>query len=123
MSFTKFFNTYLNPVKIYQAKREYRQQMARVKALPKDYQFVYEKITKYMWSWGGGDGLDLLQTQYDLIELFEEAAAEKRPVLEITGPDVAAFSDALVRNSGAKLWTEQWAKNLNRDINRKLKNS
>lgn len=40
-------------------KKEYRQMMARVKALPGDYQFVYEKIQKYMWGFAAGDGLDM----------------------------------------------------------------
>ena len=57
-------------------KKEYREQMARVEALPEDYRFVFEKIQGYMWNFAGGDGSDMLKTQYELIELFEASAAD-----------------------------------------------
>lgn len=122
MSLSKFVNTYLNPVKIMEGQREYKEQMARVKALPKDYRYVYEKAQEYMWMHSGGDGMDMLQVQYDLIGLFEEGAADGRGVLEVTGEDVAAFCDNLLRSSGAKLWTEKWPEKLNSDIAKKIKN-
>jgi DNA-binding ferritin-like protein (Dps family) len=72
-----------------------------------------------MWSLsGGGDGYDMLGLQSNLLELFEESAADGKGVLEITGEDVAAFCDELLRN--AKTWTENHRDTLNRDILRKL---
>lgn len=76
-------------------KRAYRQMMARVKALPEDYRFVFDKIQHYLWIFATG-GFDMS----GLVDLFESGAAEGRKVLEITGPDVAAFCDALIRTSG-----------------------
>ncbi len=104
--------------KIIGDKKEYKQQMARVKALPEDYQFVYKKIQEYMWKFASGDGYDILKIQYDLIDLFEAGAAEGKQVLEITGEDVAAFCDELLRT--AKTWTENWPQALNRDIKKKF---
>ena len=109
-----FFDKYFNIKKIRDEKRKYKQQMAKVTSLPEDYQFVYEKIQHYMWKYAGGDGMDMLKIHYDLIELFEEGAANGRHVLEITGDDVAAFADELLKN--AKTWTEDWPEKLNRDI-------
>lgn len=100
-------------------KREYREYLERVKALPEDYRFVFEKITHYMWSlFGGGDGYDMIAIHADLLELFESGAAEKKPILEITGEDVAAFCDELLRN--AKTYTENQRQKLNRVIAKKL---
>lgn len=99
-------------------KREYRAQMARVAALPEGYRFVFEKIQGYMWSFAGGSGHDMLQTQYDLIELFETGAAEGKQVLEVTGEDVAGFCDELIR--GNKLWTDGKRGRLNRGLERRL---
>lgn len=113
-----FFNSYLNIKKIREEKRAYRQQMERVKTLPADYRFVYEKIQKYMWNFAAGDGYDMLKVQYDLIELFETGAAEGQPVLAVTGEDVAAFCDELLRN--AKTYADAWRKQLNRDVMNKL---
>ncbi len=71
-----------------------------------------------MWKFAAGDGYDILKIQYDLIDLFEAGAADGKPVLKVTGEDVAAFCDELLRN--AKTWTENWPKALNRDIVKKF---
>jgi len=104
--------------KVFGDKKEYKQQMARVKALPEDYQFVFNKIQKYMWNFAAGDGYDMLKIQYELIDLFEAGAAEGKQVLEITGEDVAEFCDELLRN--AKTYTENWHDKLNHDIMKKF---
>jgi DNA-binding ferritin-like protein (Dps family) len=101
-----------------ESKREYREKMRRVKALPKDYRFMFDKIQKHMWKLAAGDGMDMLQIGYDLIELFEEGAAAGKPALEITGEDVATFCDELLRN--AKTYTERWREQLNRDVMKEL---
>lgn len=104
--------------KIIGDKKEYREQMARVAALPEDYRFVYEKIQAHMWSFAGGSGMDMLKTQYDLIDLFESGAAQGSHVLDVTGEDVAAFCDELMR--GNQLWTDNIKNRLNRKMNERL---
>lgn len=104
--------------KIVGDKKEHRAMMARVKALPKEYQFVFEKMQKYMWNFAAGDGYDMLKIHYELIDLFEAGVADGKQVLEITGDDVAAFCDELLRN--AKTYTADWGKKLNRDIMKEL---
>ncbi len=106
--------------KVVGEKKKYRQMVARVEALPEDYQYVYKKIQQYMWSLVAGDGYDMLELQYELLELFEAGAAEGKRVLEITGGDVAAFCDELLRN--AKNYIDQRRESLNRDIRKKLGN-
>ena len=100
-------------------KKEYKQQMARVEALPEDYRFVFKKIQGYMWSFAGGDGSDMLKIQYGLIELFESSAADGKHVLDVTGEDVVGFCDELLR--GTKMWTDNYRKKLNRDMMIKFK--
>lgn len=99
-------------------KKEYRDMMERAKALPEDYQFVYDKMQKYMWSYAAGDGYDMLKILYGLIELFEQGAADGKHVLEVTGEDVVAFCDELLRD--ARMWTDDMRDKLNRDIMKKL---
>jgi DNA-binding ferritin-like protein (Dps family) len=99
-------------------KRDYRAMMARAKALPEEYWFVFDKVQHYMWNRAAGSGRDMLALQYDLIEMFEAGAAEDKPVLEVTGDDVAAFADELIRN--ARTYTEDWHQKLNREIHDKL---
>ncbi len=99
-------------------KKEYKEQMARVAALPEEYRFVYEKIQNYMWSFAGGSGMDMLKTQYELIDLFEESVAQHMHVLDVTGEDVAGFCDELIR--GNKLWIDSQRKKLNLGIKNKF---
>lgn len=101
-------------------KAEYKAYLARVKGLPEDFKFVYEKMCEYMWSYsGGGSGYDMIALQEGLLELFETSAAEGKTALEVTGSDVAAFCDELLRN--ALTYTEKRREQLNREVQEKLR--
>lgn len=115
---SEFFDEYFNFPRIAREKREYRQKQQRVNALPEEYRYVYHKIQQYMWGHSGGSGMDMLPIFSDLLDLFETGAAEGKRVLDITGEDVAAFCDELLRN--AKTWTGNQRDTFNRDILRKL---
>jgi len=104
--------------KILADKKEYKEMMARVEALPGDYPEVYKKICNYMWRFASGNGMDMLHIQYELIDLFEAGAAEGRQVLEITGEDVASFADELVAN--AKTYVAKYREDLNQSIMKQL---
>ena len=115
---TKFVDKYLNIKNIIESKKEYRSYMARVRALPEDYQYVYKKIQETTWSFACGDGLDMVELHYGLVELFESGAAEGKSVLEVTGEDVGAFVEELLKN--VKTYTGGWRDKLNHDIARKV---
>ena len=78
---------------IIEGKRQWRAHMARVKALPPDYQIVYQEIQRYLFKVGGGTLLS------GIVDFFEEGVATGKGVLEIIGSDVAAFCDDLVKDS------------------------
>src|SRR5690242_3287958 len=101
-------------------KKRWRQMEARAKALPRDYQIVYDEIKKYLFKLSGGDGMETVAILEDLLGLFESGAADGRRALEVTGQDVAAFCDELLKN--AKTYTGKWHDDLNRDIRQKLGN-
>lgn len=105
--------------KMIREKRGYRRMMARAGTLPEDYYYVFDKIQHYMWNFAAGDGFDMTRVQSDLLDLFEEGVADGKDVLDITGEDVAAFSDELLAN--ARTYTEKWRMKLNRDIHDKLR--
>lgn len=100
-------------------KKEWRAMEARAKDLPDDYTFVYHKIQHYMWNHAAGSGMDMIAIFKDLLDLFEEGHANKKHVLEITGKDVASFSDELLKN--ARTYTEDWHVKLNADIAKRFK--
>lgn len=102
-------------------KKEWRNMQARAAALPADYQIVYGEMQKYMWRLTTGSGMDVIAILKDLLDLFETGAADGRRVLEVTGADVAAFCDELLRN--ARTYTEDWRAALNRDVREKLRDA
>ena len=81
-------------------KREYKQMMKKVDALPKDYSFAFKMIQKYMYSVGAPGGNMTIFTDMtmfkDLLELFEVSAAEGRQFNEVIGSDVDKFCDELM---------------------------
>lgn len=83
---------------IIEGKKQWRAHMARVKALPPDYQIVYEEMQRYLFKVGPCDlaGGRLLS---GIVDFFAEGAADGEGVLELIGSDVAAFCDDLVKDS------------------------
>ena len=83
---------------IVEGKRQWRAHLARVKALPPDYQIVYKEMQKYLFKVGPVEltGGALLP---GIVDFFEEGAASGRGVMQLIGPDVAAFCDGLIQDS------------------------
>ncbi|MFE7314161.1 DUF1048 domain-containing protein [Streptomyces sp. NPDC057555] len=83
---------------IIEGKKQWRAHMARVKALPQDYQIAYKEMQKYFLKVGPIDLADgtLLS---GIVDFFEEGVATGKGVLELIGNDVAAFCDDLVKDS------------------------
>ncbi|MFS0749903.1 DUF1048 domain-containing protein [Oceanobacillus sp. 1P07AA] len=104
---------------IIEGKKEWRAHMARVKALPKDYQIVYKEIQKYLYKVGPVEltnGIGLLS---GIIDLFEEGASLGKNVLEVTGEDVAAFCDELIKDS--KTYADIYQESVNQKVNEAMK--
>ncbi|MBB4912774.1 DUF1048 domain-containing protein [Actinophytocola algeriensis] len=83
---------------IIQGKKQWRAHMARVKALPQDYQIVYKEIQRYLFKVGPIDLPDG-PVLSKIVDFFEEGVASGKGVLELLGTDVAAFVDDLVKDS------------------------
>ena len=83
---------------IVEGKKQWRAHMARVKALPPDYQIVYKEIQRYFFM-VGPVGLEDGTLLVDLVDLFEQGAADRKGVLELIGDDVAGFCDDLTKDS------------------------
>jgi DNA-binding ferritin-like protein (Dps family) len=83
---------------IIEGKKQWRAYVARVNALPPDYQIVYKEMQKYLFKVGPIDLFDgrLLA---EIVGFFEEGAAAGKGVLELIGNDVAAFCDDLLKES------------------------
>ncbi|UWE10501.1 DUF1048 domain-containing protein [Actinacidiphila bryophytorum] len=83
---------------IVEGKKQWRAHMARVKALPPDYQIVYKEMQKYFFKVGPvglADGTLLT----GVLDFFEAGAADGTRVLALVGHDIAAFCDGLLKDS------------------------
>lgn len=83
---------------IIEGKRQWRAHVARVKALPPDYRIVYQEMQRYLFKVGPTDltGSQLLP---GIVDFFAEGAASGKGVLQLIGPDVAAFCDDLIKDT------------------------
>ena len=82
-----------------EGKKAWRAHMARVKALPQDYQIVYKEIQKYLFKVGPVELTEMTDLLSGIVDLFEEGATAGKGVLEVTGTDVATFCDDLIQGS------------------------
>jgi DNA-binding ferritin-like protein (Dps family) len=100
-----------------EGKKEWKALEARAKLLPEDYRTVYAEIKHYIWQ-GGTGTMDPTNMLKGLVELFEQGAADGKHVLEITGDDVAAFVDGLLRDE--KTYADSLREKLNQVVAKKL---
>ena len=92
-------------------KKAYRENEKRAKALPSEYAASYKEIKGYIFR---TSGILTIAPLITLVDMLEEAAAEGKHVIDITGPDVAAFADELVR--GEKSYQDQQRDKLNKNM-------
>jgi DNA-binding ferritin-like protein (Dps family) len=104
---------------IIQGKKEWRAHVARVKELPHDYQIVYKEIQKYLFKVGPVDLTDGTGLLAGIVDLFEEGAASGKGVLEVTGSDVAAFCDDLIKDS--KTYADIYQQSVDQEGNKTMK--
>ena len=109
----KIINTIIGDIN---QKKEYLKNEKRAKALPAEYAEAYKEIRNYIFNTSGIFSMEPLEV---LVDILEEAAAEKKSVIEITGSNVAAFADELVH--GVKSYQDQQRDKLNKKLNKKDK--
>ncbi|MBE4906515.1 DUF1048 domain-containing protein [Bacillus luteolus] len=96
-------------------KREWKAMEARAKALPNEYHNAYKAIQQYMWTASGlTDWKETSRIFCAILDLFEEGAVDGRKVTDLTGEDVAAFCDELVKDT--KTWKDKYRQKLNDTI-------
>ena len=89
--------------KVIGPKREWRRYRGRAKNLPTSYRQAIQAFERYLNYYGGtgGDGTELYG---DLIDLFEQSAADGKPIRAVVGDDPVEFIDVFVRNYPKGQW-------------------
>jgi len=102
-----------------QGKKEWRRHIRRVKALPEEYRIVYKEIQKYLFKVGPVELTDEKGLLSGLVDLFAEGAASGKDVLDVTGRDVAAFCDELIRDS--KTYADLYQETVDKKVGKAMK--
>jgi len=100
-------------------KKDWKAMEARAHALPREYRVVYTELKTYLWRFASGEGREIVTVLKQVLALFEAGAAQGVGVLEVTGPDVAAFGDEQLAGTTPS-YVGKWRASLNRDVAAKL---
>jgi DNA-binding ferritin-like protein (Dps family) len=89
-------------------KKQYKQNQARIEALPEPYGTAAKAFQRYFTYYGGiSDGDTLVTMIGDFADLWERAAADATPVRAIVGDDPVAFAEAFVQAYTGKQWIDK----------------
>jgi DNA-binding ferritin-like protein (Dps family) len=111
---TMFISKFIS--KVIGEKGQWREYKARVRQLPASYRTAVDALERYLNYFGtGGGGTAIYE---DLVDLFEQSAANGTPIREIVGDDPVEFIEAFVRNYPKGQWIIRERERLNNAINR-----
>ena len=112
---TKLLERIYGPI---EQKRRYRQYKARVERLPASYHTAVDALQRYSYYFGHGTAEGGLSMLEDLIDLFEQGAANGTPVREVVGEDPVEFAEAFLRNYPEGQWIVRERERLTSAIDR-----
>jgi DNA-binding ferritin-like protein (Dps family) len=105
--------------KIIGPKRAWRDYKARKAQLPGNYRIAIDAVEHYlMYAGGGGDGAGWATVFEDLVDLFEQSAANGTPIREVVGDDPVAFVEVFIQNYPAGGWIRRERERLASAIDR-----
>jgi DNA-binding ferritin-like protein (Dps family) len=102
----------------FEQKRRYREYKARTERLPAGYHTAIDALQRYSYYFGYGTtegGLSMLE---DLVDLFEQSAANGTPVRAMVGEDPVEFAEAFLRNYPEGQWISRERERLTGAIER-----
>lgn len=103
-------------------KKQYRQNVARMEALPAPYAATAKALNRYLMVQGGIIDGDTLITMFgDLVDLWERAAAYGTPVRDIVGDDPVDFAETFALAYGGQRWIDKERARLTKAIDEAAK--
>lgn len=95
-------------------KRDYKLYKKRIDNLPEDYRQAMKAIETYLWSFAKGAGMFYILK--NVLEMFENAAADKLELKEVVGDDLAEFADNLLLEFPEETWLDKERKKLRKSM-------
>ncbi|MGP6170667.1 DUF1048 domain-containing protein [Microbacterium sp. A204] len=89
-------------------KKQYKQSMARIDALPEPYRASAKALHRYLLASGGvTDGETMIRMFDDFADLWEQAAVDGTPVREIVGENPSEFADTFAQAYAGTHWADK----------------
>ncbi len=89
-------------------KKQYKQNRARIDALPEPYRASAKALERYLMYYGGvTDGDTLITMHADMADLWDRAATDGTPVRDIVGDDPVEFAEAFVQAYSGTQWIDK----------------
>ena len=89
-------------------KKQYRNDKARIEALPEPYGTAAKAMHRYFMYYAGFVEGDTLVTMFtDLADLWERASADGTPLRDIVGDDPVEFADTFAEAYSGKKWIDK----------------
>lgn len=96
-------------------KKQYRQDKARMEALPEPYRTVATAMHRYFMYYGGITSGDTITQMFtDLVDLWERASVDGTPVRDIVGDDPVDFTETFAKSYQGKEWIDKERARLNK---------
>ena len=98
-------------------KKQYKQDKARIDALPEPYATAAKAIHRYfLYNGGITDGDTITKMLGDFVDLWERAAIDGTPVRDIVGDDPVEFAENFSEAYGGTRWIDKERARLNKAI-------
>ena len=99
-------------------KKQYKQDKARIEALPEPYATAAAAMHRYLMYYGGVTDGDTLTAMFgDLADLWERAAIDGTPVRAIVGEDPVEFVETFAQAYSGRQWIDKERERLRQAIN------
>lgn len=99
-------------------KRRWKQYRARAQRLPEPYRAAVAAVERYLMHVGPADGDSAATMFEDLVDLFEQSAADGTPLRDVLGEDPVEFTETFLRNYSGGGWLGRERTRLTRAIDR-----
>lgn len=101
----KWIETLTGPL---EQKKQYRQSMARIEALPEPYRSTAKAFHRYFMVYAAVTDGDTLITMFgDFADLWERAAADGTPVRAIVGDEPVEFAETFAHAYSGTQWIDK----------------
>ncbi|GIJ09196.1 DUF1048 domain-containing protein [Micromonospora andamanensis] len=98
-------------------KKQYRQNMARIDALPEPYRGSAKALHRYFMYQGGILDGDTITTMLgDFVDLWERAVADGTPVRAVVGDDPVEFAETFLQAYAGRQWIDKERERLRKAI-------